>query len=58
MLRVVHTALLNAQILVAGETAEQLAFLRLHKCDAAQGYYFSRPAPAEQFAELIRSGGS
>jgi EAL domain-containing protein (putative c-di-GMP-specific phosphodiesterase class I) len=40
------------------ETAEQLAFLRLHDCDEAQGYYLSRPAPAAQFAALLRSGAS
>jgi diguanylate cyclase (GGDEF)-like protein len=40
------------------ETAEQLAFLRLHGCDEAQGYYLSRPAPAVQFAALLRRGGA
>ena len=29
------------------ETAEQLAWLREHGCDAAQGYFFSRPLPAD-----------
>ena len=38
------------------ETPEQLAFLRTRHCDEAQGYYFSRPVPAPQFAELLRSG--
>jgi diguanylate cyclase (GGDEF)-like protein/PAS domain S-box-containing protein len=38
------------------ETLEQLAFLRTHKCDEAQGYYFSRPVPPEQFAKLLRTG--
>ncbi len=38
------------------ETAEQLAFLRGQNCDEAQGYYFSRPVPAEQFATLLRRG--
>ena len=27
------------------ETLEELAFLRAHQCDEAQGYYFSRPVP-------------
>jgi EAL domain-containing protein (putative c-di-GMP-specific phosphodiesterase class I) len=27
------------------ETQEQLDFLRLHQCDSAQGYFFSRPLP-------------
>jgi diguanylate cyclase (GGDEF)-like protein/PAS domain S-box-containing protein len=37
------------------ETLEQLAFLLAHECDEAQGYYFSRPVPASQFAILLRS---
>jgi diguanylate cyclase (GGDEF)-like protein/PAS domain S-box-containing protein len=35
------------------ETAEQLAFLRSLGCDAAQGYYFSRPVAADEFARLL-----
>jgi diguanylate cyclase (GGDEF)-like protein len=38
------------------ETPEELAFLRADQCDEAQGYYFSRPVPAEQFARLLKSG--
>jgi diguanylate cyclase (GGDEF)-like protein/PAS domain S-box-containing protein len=38
------------------ETLEQLRFLRAHECDEAQGYYFSRPVPPEQFATLLRTG--
>lgn len=38
------------------ETAEQLAFLQAHGCDEGQGYYFSRPVPGAQFAELLRVG--
>ncbi len=37
------------------ETADQLAFLAAHGCDAAQGYYFSRPLPAEDWVELLGS---
>ena len=40
------------------ETREQAAFLRAHQCDEAQGYYFSRPVPPEQFAKLLRTGVS
>jgi diguanylate cyclase (GGDEF)-like protein/PAS domain S-box-containing protein len=38
------------------ERPEELAFLRAHHCDEAQGYYFSRPVPSEQFAKLLKSG--
>ncbi|HTB67440.1 MAG TPA: EAL domain-containing protein [Steroidobacteraceae bacterium] len=38
------------------ETAQQLQFLREHACDEVQGYYFSRPVPAQQFEELLRGG--
>ncbi|MFD2271059.1 putative bifunctional diguanylate cyclase/phosphodiesterase [Undibacterium arcticum] len=38
------------------ETIEQLDFLRQQECDQMQGYYFSRPQPADQIAELFRSG--
>jgi diguanylate cyclase (GGDEF)-like protein/PAS domain S-box-containing protein len=45
---------LNLRIIAEGvETAEDLAFLRAHGCQEAQGYYFSRPVPAEQIAHLI-----
>ncbi|MFA5371614.1 MAG: GGDEF domain-containing phosphodiesterase, partial [Sideroxydans sp.] len=36
------------------ETAEQLAFLRLHGCDEVQGYYFSKPLTADAFTEFLR----
>jgi diguanylate cyclase (GGDEF)-like protein/PAS domain S-box-containing protein len=38
------------------ETVEELTFLRTHQCDEAQGYYFSQPVPAQQFALLLRTG--
>ena len=38
------------------ETAEQLRFLHEHNCDTMQGYYFSRPLPAEQFEALLKNG--
>ncbi len=38
------------------ETPEELAFLRAQQCDEAQGYYFSRPVPPQQFAQLLRTG--
>lgn len=38
------------------ETLEQSTFLQAHACDEAQGYYFSRPLPPEQYASLLRTG--
>ena len=40
------------------ETLEQLAFLQAHGCDEGQGYYFSRPIAAHQFAKLIETGNN
>jgi len=37
------------------ETLEQLAFLQALDCDEAQGFYFGRPVPAQQFAELLET---
>lgn len=39
------------------ETQEQLDFLREKQCDEIQGYLFSKPLPAEEFAELLRNEG-
>jgi diguanylate cyclase (GGDEF)-like protein/PAS domain S-box-containing protein len=45
---------LHLRVIAEGvETAEDLTFLKAHDCDEAQGYYFSRPVPAEQFAKLL-----
>jgi diguanylate cyclase (GGDEF)-like protein/PAS domain S-box-containing protein len=38
------------------ETLEQSEFLQAQACDQAQGFYFSRPIPPEQFAQLLRTG--
>ena len=38
------------------ETREELDFLVADKCDAMQGYLFSKPLPADGFAELLREG--
>jgi diguanylate cyclase (GGDEF)-like protein/PAS domain S-box-containing protein len=37
------------------ETREQLAFLAGLHCDDYQGYYFSRPVPAEEFGRLFKN---
>jgi CheY-like chemotaxis protein len=36
------------------ETYEQVVALRELGCDTGQGYYFSRPQPAEAFSDLVR----
>ena len=39
------------------ETEEQLDFLRAEGCDRLQGYYFSKPLPAEQLEAFVRAAG-
>jgi diguanylate cyclase (GGDEF)-like protein len=38
------------------ETREQCAFLQSRGCDEGQGYYFSHPVLAKEFAKLLESG--
>lgn len=38
------------------ETDAQLAYLRAHHCDQAQGYLFSRPLPPDECIKLMRAG--
>jgi diguanylate cyclase (GGDEF)-like protein/PAS domain S-box-containing protein len=40
------------------ETAEQLEFLMRLGCQFGQGYFFSRPVPAERFGRLLADGTS
>ena len=48
---------LNLRVLAEGvETTEQKVFLRARNCDACQGYLFSRPLPADDFAALMAAG--
>ena len=37
------------------ETAAQAAFLKSHGCQKAQGFHFSHPLPADEFAALARN---
>lgn len=46
---------LKMRVIAEGvETAGQLALLREMKCDEIQGYYFSKPIPAEELEKLLR----
>ncbi|MEX0739192.1 MAG: bifunctional diguanylate cyclase/phosphodiesterase [Pseudohongiella sp.] len=45
---------LNMEVIAEGaETMEQVDFLREHKCDQVQGYYFSRPISYDDFIVLL-----
>ena len=38
------------------ETRDQLGFLQAENCGEGQGYYFSRPLVAQQFARVLETG--
>jgi diguanylate cyclase (GGDEF)-like protein/PAS domain S-box-containing protein len=40
------------------ETAAQLSYLGKSHCDEIQGYYFSKPVPADEFAMQLQEGKS
>jgi len=47
---------LSLNVVAGGvETLEQQTFLREHACNEMQGFYFSKPIVAEEFAELLRT---
>jgi diguanylate cyclase (GGDEF)-like protein len=37
------------------ETGIQVDFLRQHACDSLQGYFFSKPVPAEEIPDILRA---
>jgi len=42
---------MNLKVTAEGvENADQLAFLKTRRCEEAQGYFFTRPIPADEFA--------
>jgi EAL domain-containing protein (putative c-di-GMP-specific phosphodiesterase class I) len=46
---------LKLQVIAEGvETEEQLRFLKEHDCDQFQGFYFSKPIPATDLAQILR----
>jgi diguanylate cyclase len=46
---------LNLEVVAEGvETRDQVEFLKQIQCHEAQGYYFSKPLPPEQFSEKLR----
>lgn len=47
---------LNLRVIAEGvETAEDLAFMKEHGCDQAQGFYLSPPVAPEQYVELLEA---
>jgi diguanylate cyclase (GGDEF)-like protein/PAS domain S-box-containing protein len=48
---------LRLRVIAEGvETFEELVFLQACRCEEAQGFYFSRPLPPQQFAMLLQNG--
>ncbi len=47
---------LSLKVIAEGvENEAQMSFLRLHKCDEIQGYYFSEPLAADKVADKLRA---
>ena len=49
---------LSMKVVAEGvESDDQLALIRQYGCEEVQGFYFSRPVPAEDFIALLAQGG-
>ena len=52
IIRMAHT--LKLEVIAEGvETPAQLEYLRSHRCDQIQGYYFSRPLPVPELEKML-----
>ncbi|WP_228893890.1 EAL domain-containing protein [Pseudoduganella aquatica] len=50
---------LKLRVIAEGvETRPQLEYLRRNRCDEIQGYFFSRPLPADEMGQLVEGGRS
>ncbi|MGA3091088.1 MAG: EAL domain-containing protein [Terriglobales bacterium] len=50
---------LNLKVIAEGvENKAQMSFLREHRCDEIQGYYFSKPLAADEAADELRAAAS
>ncbi len=48
---------LNMKIVAEGaEVKEHIDFLKEQKCNTVQGFYYSKPLPADEFAKLLKQG--
>jgi len=55
IIRMAHS--LNLAVVAEGvETAAQLSYLRRHRCDQMQGYFFSRPLAVPALEQLLAAG--
>ncbi|KIL98639.1 diguanylate cyclase/phosphodiesterase (GGDEF & EAL domains) with PAS/PAC sensor(s) [Paramagnetospirillum magnetotacticum MS-1] len=46
---------LNLEVVAEGaEIAAHIAFLRSNGCDTVQGFFYSRPVPADEFEQMMR----
>ncbi|MDQ6418305.1 EAL domain-containing protein [Paenibacillus sp. LHD-117] len=48
---------LNIQVIAEGvETVEQMEFLRKHRCDEMQGFFWSPPVTSENIEQMLKAG--